>query len=742
MNYFIALLVCITIPIPGFSQASITGRVNGPDNSPLPGTTIFLTDFSKGTVCNKDGVYHIGELPSGNVKVQFSFAGFNTEIRTIALKAGINELNVTLPKSSIEMQEVVVTGGSVSAQRDNVVKIEVLNHKEILISGTPNLMESLSEVPGIEMISMGPGVSKPVIRGRSLTGVLVLKNGVRIENYQYNETHPVGIDDNGIEKVEVIKGPASLLYGSDAMGGVVNFIKEKPAPVNQIMGDYQMQMYSNTLGLNNSLGFKGCSKHIHGALRASHKTHADYMQGGGLFVPNTRFNEWSLSTNTGYTGKIGTFKLFYDYLKQNIGMTNPKVIETYKDRGRKTDLWFQDLSHHMLSSRNKLFFNSLKWENNVAFQSALRKAKKEVVVPFVEMRLNTITYESKLHFPSGKNEEYIAGVQGMCQWHRNINDRKAQHLPNADVNNIGFFILSKYKLLKTINLQGGLRYDYYKIDTDPQYQEKTKVDHAPQSKDFSGFNGSLGLTYDLNHKLMLRINLAKAWRVPNLREFTFSGQKGNRFEIGSFDLEPEDAYEADLSMHLNTQNITIGLTGFYNRINNYIYLAPTNETTSKELKIYRISQSNARLYGGEAVCHYHPIQIPWLHIKASYNGVTGERRNGDYLPLIPANKFRYEIGFEKNKIGCFIQPCFKLSALSALKQNKPYQFETPTNAYTLINAKIDTKIKIGQQQMSVGISANNIFDKKYYDHLSVFKMMKIYNPGRNFSLFLKVPFST
>ncbi len=742
MKHIITGFICILSITNGLSQSSIKGKVNGTGNNPLPGTTVFLPEFSKGTICNDDGIFFIEKLPTGKVKVQFSFTGFNTEIKAIELKPGINELSITLPESSIEMEEVVVTGGSVSAQRDNAVKIEVLNRQDIQFSGTPNLMESLSEVPGVEMISMGPGVSKPVVRGRSLTGVLVLKNGVRIENYQYNETHPVGIDDNSVERVEVIKGPASLLYGSDAMGGVVNFIKEKPAHVGKIQGDYQAQMYSNTLGLNNSIGIKGASKQLFGGLRASYKTHADYKQGGGDFVPNTRFNEWSLSTHTGYTGQVGTFKLYYDYLKQNIGMVNSSVLSTYKDRGRNTNLWYQDLSHHMVSSRNKLFFKKLKWENNVAFQSALRKAKREVVVPFVEMRLNTLTYESKLHFLSGEGQEYIAGIQGMYQWHRNRNNRKVQSLPDAEVNNVGFFMLTKHKLIEGVNLQGGLRYDFYKIETEPLGQEGTNTYHAPESKDFSGFNGSIGLTWELSPKLMMRANLAKAWRVPNLREFTFKGQKGNRYEIGNFELDPEDAYEGDLSLHFNSRYLTIDLTGFYNHIDDYIYLAPTNETTGNGLKIYRILQTNAKLYGGEAAFHFHPVQIPWLHVKAVYTSVTGERQSGDYLPLIPASKLRYEVGVEKDKIGFLIQPGFKLSALSAFQQDKPYQFETITDGYTLVNAGIDSKLKIGQQLMTVGLRANNIFDKKYYDHLSVFKPMKIYNPGRNLSLFLKVPFST
>ena len=141
------------------------------------------------------------------------------------------------------------------------------------------------------MIAKGQGVSKPVIRGLSMNDVLVMNNGVRIENHQFSENHPLGIDDNDVERIEIIKGPASLLYGSDAIGGVINFIKEKPAPVGKILGGYRIQLHSNTLGMNNSIGLKGASKNLFGGFRFGNKTHADYLQGGGDYVPNSRFNE-------------------------------------------------------------------------------------------------------------------------------------------------------------------------------------------------------------------------------------------------------------------------------------------------------------------------------------------------------------------------------------------------------------------------------------------------------------------
>jgi len=722
------------------AQNQIKGIVTDTDKQPLPGTTIFLTELNKGTTTNQTGEFLITNLPTGKVKIQFSFIGYNTQIKTIDVLSGENILNVQLTTSIIQSQEVVISGGYVSSQHENAVKIDVLKSKDISLSGTPNFMESLTKVPGVDMIAKGQGVSKPVIRGLSMNDILVLNNGVRIENYQFSENHPLGIDDNDVDRIEVIKGPASLLYGSDAIGGVLNFIKEKPAPIGKIIADYQMQLHSNTLGMSNSLGLKGSSEHLFGGLRVGNKTHADYKQGGGDYIPNSRFNEWSVSANSGYTGKIGTFKVFYDYFKQDLGMTVPDVIPLITEQGRTNDIWYQDLEHQLLSTQNSLYLGKFKWQINAAYQNALRKLQTTLDVPFVEMNLNTITYESKLYLPSSEKSEYIIGFQGMSQTNRNLNNRASQFLPDADVNNFGGLALAKYTFFKKITIQGGLRYDVYKTATYALGTEGTESYQAPVSKDFSSLNSSVGAIYSVTEKLMFRANFAKAYRVPNLSELTSNGMHGNRYEVGNNQLNPENAYETDLSMHYHGVFLSFDLAGFYNQINNYIFISPTIDTTSAGVDIYRFSQTNAKLYGGEAGIHFHPKSLPWLHLQGTYSSVIGKQENGNYLPFIPSHKFRYEIRAERKKLIFLKYPAIKLSALTALKQDNPSPYETETDGCTLINLSFNTDIIVFKQTLVFGISVNNLFDTKYYDHLSTLKPLNYYNQGRNISVSMKIPF--
>ncbi len=739
MKRIISIFFVLSFFMNANAQNQIKGKVTDINNEPLIGASVYLPELNKGTITDTAGEFMITNIPGGTINIQFSYIGFNTEIKSIEILQPETKADAWLTNAVIESQEIVVTGGYVSSQHENAVKIDVLKGKDIGLAGTPNFMESLTQVPGIDMIAKGQGISKPVIRGLSMNDILVMNNGVRIENYQYSENHPLGIDDNDVEKVEIIKGPASLLYGSDAIGGVINFIKEKPAPAGKIIGDYRMQLHSNTIGINNSLGFKGASKSLFGGFRIGHKTHADYLQGGGDYVPNSRFNEMTFNANAGYTGKIGTFRLFYDYFKQDLGMTVPAVKPLITEQGRENEIWYQDLEHQMISSQNSIYIGRIRWEINAAYQRALRKLQTAIDIPFVEMSLNTVNYESKLYLPSGDKSDYIIGLQGMSQKNRNLNDRPSQFLPDANISNLGFLGLIRYTFFGKLKLQGGARFDMYKTETFALGTEGTESYHSPVNKDFSNFNFSFGTTYQPVEKIMLRANFAKGYRVPNLSELTSNGMHGNRYETGNEDLSPENSFETDLSIHYHSEFLSFDLAGFSNKINDYIFISPTTDTTSSGVNIYRYSQTNAMLNGGEAGIHFHPQALPWLHFKGTFSSVVAKQENGDYLPFIPANKVRYEIRAERKKLGFLINPNIKISALSAFSQDNPSPYETVTGGYTLVNISAYSEVLVLKQTFSFGISVNNLFDTQYFDHLSTLKPMNYFNQGRNINISMKIP---
>ncbi len=722
------------------AQNSIKGKVTDINNSPIPGTTIFLPEINKGTISDTEGNYTLINLPNGNITVHFSYIGFTSIVKKITFNGKSAELNITLQSCAIESEEIVITGGFNSTQHENAVKIEKLGIEPFEVKTTPNFTEMLTKIPGVDMISKGSGVSKPVIRGLSMNDILVLNNGVRFENYQYSSHHPLGIDEFGIDEVEVIKGPASLLYGSDAIGGVLNFIKEKPAPIGTISGDYNMQLFSNTLGMNNNLGIKGTSEKLFAGIRIGQKTHADFLQGGGDYVPNSRFNEMSLKSNFGFTTKSGTFKMYYDYNEQNLGLVEDEAIELIGDRGRNTEIFYQQLHTHLLSSQNKLYFGKAKLDMNAAFQNTELIHFGEPETYEIQMSLATITYETKLHLPVGAASEYIFGFQGMNQKNTNLNDRETKLLPDATIDNYSLFAVLKQSFTEKMTAQVGIRYDTKKLISTALGQSDADDFRPALDKNYGSFSGSAGATYNVNEHLLFRANIAAAYRTPNLAELTSNGQHETRYEVGDNTLVPENSLELDLSTHYHLNNLTFDLAGFYNKINHYIFIAPTGDTTVSGIYIYKYTQRDAYLFGGEAGIHFHPESLKWLHLAGTFSTVTGKQNDGNNLPFIPANKLNFEIRLTKEKLLLLKKAFISINNQTAFKKDDIALDESVTDDYSLVDLSIGGNIQVKSQSISIGFSLNNLFDTKYIDHLSTLKEVNLFNPGRNFTFSLKIPF--
>ncbi len=729
-NIVILFLISYSIFAQNHLTGVITDKVTG---MPLTGAEIYLLDQNTGTISNDKGEYKLNNLPNGELKVQYSYLSYKTVVKTIFMKNNDQNINISLEPTVIHTQEVVISGGSISSQHENAIKIETINAKEINSVGSPDFMETLASVPGIDIISKGPGVSKPVIRGLSMTNILLLNNGVKIENYQFSENHPFIVDEFGIEKVEIIKGPASLIYGSDAVGGVINLIKEKPAPIGKIIGDYNASLHSNTNGLITNFGIKGNSNQVFWGVRACLKSHADYTDGKDNFVPNTRFNTQSFKIQTGLIKPFGTFKLFYDYNYDKLGMCTESSVGLVTKKVRKNDVWYQDLHNHLLSSRNRLFLGNFKIDFNAALQMNNRKLQTSNLTPafkMVDMDLTTVNCEVKVNLPSGEKLEYIIGWQGMYKNNSN-NDAPDHVLPDAEVTDISFFGLVQYSLLNNLKAQSGIRYDIRSVSTVAE-EGKPVIDNDYQNLSFSA-----GVTYSINDKLLLRGNFATAYRTPNIAELSQNGMHGDHYEQGSPDLKAQLSHETDISMHYHSEYATFDISGFYNSIHNYIYISPTDDTIASGDIIYRYSQTTAGIYGYEAGLNIFPYK--WLNFVITYASLIGKQKDDSNLPFIPQNKLRASISAKKENLWILNSPYIKINTVLALKQDRPALFETETNSYCLVNLSLGSELKLNKQSLFIDLIINNLFNQCYIDHLSTLKGIGFYNMGRDISLNIKIP---
>ena len=732
-----------------FTQNSISGRILDADTKkPLIGTTILVQQTEKGTITNLDGNFVIEDLSPGRYKLVISTLGYGTRIIDVTVPQQ-SELEILLSPSAIEIEEVIISTPFHKLQSENVMKVERATVEELSRAGASNLSEGISQIAGVESLSTGSAIGKPVIRGLSSNRVLVYTQGVRLENQQFGDEHGLGLSSSGMESVEVIKGPASLLYGSDALGGVLYLNPERYAPADSTEVYLGTTYYTNTLGMEANAGYKTSGEEFRFLVRGNYATHSDYETGSGIRVTNTRSNELDLKAGLGYRKGIYRGDLRYNLNSSEVGIPEELGIQS---TSKEMMLPYQDVQNHILSLDNTFYLEDSSFDLKLGYLFNNRKEFEEEHAheeeeeeegvqeeevheegePALEMHLRTFSYDAKYNFPKVGKLETIFGLQGMFQTNENFGEETL--IPDASITDAGIFATTHYHLEK-IDLQGGIRYDFRRISTEPIGEAGAQEFIPELSRNFNSFNGAFGIKYNFTENLTSRLNLASGFRAPNLAELTSEGTHNgaNRYEKGNPNLENEQNFQLDLAVEYNNEHFEAFVNAFYNTITNYIYLEPTNEFIDDEL-VFQYVQNDASLYGGEAGFHLHPHPLDWLHLESSYEMVIGKQANGEYLPLIPAhsflNTFRVESIWNDWSEGSYAAVSLK----TVLDQERTGRFETPTQGYSLLSAYVGYNFDLGETNVELQLSGRNLLDKTYISHLSRLKPDGIPNMGRNIIL--------
>ncbi len=727
-SFLIALLIGFSIFANG--QNKVFGVITDNQKKPLSGVIISIPEIHKETVSDDSGNYTFNNLPSGTFKIIYSLIGFETQTKVIGIIQNEQKRDIVLEETMHQMDEVIVSTAFNKVQSQNVMKVEHQTMKALQQKGTATLIEGLATIPGVSQVSTGTSIGKPVIRGLSGNRVLVYSQGVRLENQQFGEEHGLGLNDSGIESVEVIKGPASLLYGSDAIGGVLYFNPEKFANPNTFEGNFNQKLFSNTNGSNSSLGFKTSTENLKFLARGSYNSHADYKTPTGDRVTNTRYNETDFKSAFGFSNSKITSTLRYNFNKLDLGIPENGIAD--QSTTHKTTFPKQAVYANILSLNNTIYFKNSKMDADLGYISINRSEFENSDVANLKMQLNTFNYNIKYYLPKLGKFESIIGSQGMHQ--TNVNSGEEYLIPDATTNDFGVFGTANYEWNKNV-IQAGIRFDNRNVTSTSFGISGDEGYFQEIDKKFQSFNSSLGFKTNLKENMTLRLNLASGFRAPNLAELTSNGvhEGSNRYEIGNSNLKNEQNFQTDLNLEYRNPHFELFVNGFYNHINNYIFISP-NGTLTNGFDTYDYTQANANLYGGEAGIHFHPHPLDWLHITSSFESVTGKKANSvgnDYLPLIPANKLNNTIKTEFKSTKYLKDSFAVLNIEYTLDQNNQSQFETKTNDYTLVNLGFGGKVTLGKTVFDVNLNANNLFDKTYISHLSRLKTDGIPNIGRN-----------
>ncbi len=768
--------------------SSFTGKItNAKTGTPIEGASVYITDTKSGTSSDASGNFTINNIPQGKHLVEISHIGYTSIVESIDFTNNIAK-DFSLSESIIENNSVIITGVTGATQLKKVpFAVSVMRRQDFFQTTSSNIIESLTRIGGVSTLATGPAISKPVIRGLSYNRVLTINDGVRQEGQQWGDEHGIEVDEASVSKIELLKGPASIIYGSDAMAGVVNIITNVPVPVNSIKANISSNYQSNNNLRTINANIGGNKNGFNWNLYTSNKAAADYKNKYDGRVFNSKFTENNIGGYAGYNAKWGYSHLLVSHFNLKAGLIEGErdadgyfikhIAGGITERATNDDfksstpfIPYQHIRHFKIAADNNIKMGKNHLTFNLGYQENKREEfgnpdDRDERALFFDLR--TFTYTAQFHLAEIQGWKTSVGINGMQQ--NNTNKGVEQLIPDYTLFDLGIYAYSQ-KTINKITISGGLRFDSRNVDAS-NLMDGTTIKGNAFKKSFSNISGSIGLAAQATDKLNLKFNIARGFRAPGIPELASNGaHEGTiRYEYGNTDLKSETSLQLDGGIDFNAEHISVGISAFYNSFNNFIFYRKLEAAAGGDslvdvngdmLTAFKFDQQKAILTGMEATIDIHPHPLDWLHILNTFSLVSGQLKNpvegNKYLPFIPASKLITEFKGSFNRLSNNLRNCYiKFEVDNTFTKNNvftAYNTETKTPGYTLLNAGMGSDIvnKKGRTLFSLGISAINIADVAYQNHLSRLKYTEenlatgrtgVFNMGRNFSIKLNIPLS-
>lgn len=792
MKNFIILfcLLHVIIPVSSFCQpigrGTLTGKVTDEKGNPLPGASVFLHDVKAGAIADAEGNYKTAPINRGSYLVEVTYQGFASQIVPVTLN-GNTFKNFTLNTTAVEQEAVTVTGvSSATRVRNSPQPVSLVKRTELLQNASTNLINALVRKGGVSVITTGPAISKPVIRGLGYNRVVTINDGIRQEGQQWGDEHGIEIDEYSVQRAEVLKGPASLMYGSDGIAGVINFITNQPVTPGTIKGNI-LATYTdnnNTHGFNANLAgnlLNGFNWNAYGSLKSA----ADYKNKYDGRVFNSRFNEKNWGGYIGINKSWGYSHLIVSSFNQKLGVTEGtrdsatgkflylaetpyEAIATDEQLKSKDFITpYQHVEHFKIALDNSFAAGKNRVAATVAFQ---RNQRRELgnpdapSVPDLYFDLKTVNYNLQYQFAAQRGWKTTIGANGMYQQNRNLAEEKL--IPEYNLFDAGIFVYT-IKSFNKLTVSGGLRGDTRTMDI-KGLQELDYSKFKAVNKHYGNISGSAGAAYEASEGVTLKANIAKGFRAPSAAELSSNGaHEGTyRYEYGDNNLKTENSLQFDAGLEVVSRHVSFGINTFYNHISNYIYYNRLEaagggdslvKNNGADLQAFKFSQSGATLAGFEANFDIHPHPLDWLHFENTFSFVAGTFSSyfegSNRLPAMPPAHLLSELRANFAKAGNVLKNLyFKAEMDATARQNRvftAYNTETPTAGYALFNAGAGSDFNAKNRKLfSLYLSFNNITNIAYQSHLSRLKYTDInyvtgrrgvFNMGRNFNVKLNIP---
>ena len=746
-----------------FTASAQTGVIIGKllsEGKAVERASISLAGTVFGAWSDSLGSFMLSRIPAGTYQLRVSCLGYDDAEQQVAVKSNNSlTLCIVLTANDVLLNDVVVTGVSRATQaRENPVAIMGISSPAMERTAASDLMDVLARnVPGLHTVKTGPNVSKPSIRGLGYNRVLTLYDGIRQEGQQWGDEHGIEVDAYDINRAEVIKGPASLMYGSDALAGVISLFPYTPdMDDGKLHGKFVSEYQSNNNLVGNGLRIGYNGRKFLFVLRGSYRMANNYRNAIDNRVYNTNFDEKNLSALAGFKTNKGyshfNFTLYSNLQGIPDGSRDSLTRQFTKQvRERNNDdiksrplIPYNELNTYRLSPLHQRidhyriythhFYQLGKGNADIIFslQQNIRREYNHPTMPNqagMHVRLNTLNYGLRYDAPRLGNMEVTVGINGMLQQNKSI-DATDFPIPDYALYDGGAYWYAKWKSGKW-GVSGGARYDLRRVQWKDFFVRNNAAagfdEHVAlldtanavlqfpaYDKVFKGISASVGFTFQATRDIGLKFNIGRGYRAPNITEMASNGLDpgAHIIYLGNRNFDPEFSLETDLGASARFSNFSAELSLFNNHIQHYIYLTMLADNNGNPItdaqgnKTYQYQQAAAQLYGMEAGFSLNPVKLRGFSFDNNLSVVYGFNKNeiyegkgeqGAYLPLIPPLKIWSSITQKittASKWFTSITP--KVEVEWAAKQNRFLGLnhtETPTPGYALLHIGLTADIR-------------------------------------------------
>ncbi|MBZ9652449.1 TonB-dependent receptor [Psychroflexus montanilacus] len=749
-------IILFLISVEAHSQSGILkGKVVFESESNAS-ATVQITEKNDYVVVDENGEFSVRDIPAGTYSLKVIALGYQDAFKTVTIKPGeTTTINFQLQPKNNTLDEVVIIDRQTGLNSKTPYNYTPVSMGRIENKSSPSgVMGVLREVPGVYGAEFGQGIVKPFIRGLGFSRVATIFQGNKLENQQWGADHGLGVNDLGVKNIDVVKGPASVLYGSGALGGVIliqddEFYKTSRELSGNIGTTFNS--VSNGLRTYGSAGQKFDNDLFFG-IELAYENHADYKSGDGDIIGNSRFNMSSARVHVGVDKENFDNKLSVSYSRQNLGIIGDDELEnsnatTRNDRDMQ--LPFQEVTDVLVSYNQRIDHGKFESVFHISHHFNDRKEiEEDFSLVDLGLNQNNTFYNARINFETGRFTHNL-GLQG--NFLRNENQTNVQEIliPNANYAENGAYYMVNWDW-KSYFIQAALRYDYRHVNADASDEQfidagfilPGEPDSRTLVSNFGGITGSLGVTKSLSKTQKLKANFSTGYRSPDLAElYSFGQHPGtNRFEIGNANFEREQSLQLDLNYSLTLDRFRLDWSVFGSQVDNFIFFADTGEVQPKSrLQIWEYQQVEAELYGSEVNLQYVALQNRNLRFNLGAALVRGNNKDFDEpLTFIPPDNFNFEVNYGFGQL----QNTSLFSRLRGLvKQDRPGFNEEETAGFTLLDIGLNKTFRIGNKsQLEASASFQNLLNETYVDHLSILRAFNIPSPGRNFMLNVRYKF--